>query len=71
MKDIDTLRSLLAESKELYLNDPEPFDNEYSWGVCNGIEIALALLEERPHFLIDKYKQYNSLDKERFPEYFL
>jgi hypothetical protein len=71
MKDIDTLRKKLIECKDIYLNSKEEFDNDYAWGICNGIELALSLLEERPAFLVDKKKQHNNYDINSYPEYFL
>ena len=57
--------------KDVYLDDPSSFEDDYAWGLCNGLEIALAILEERPAFYIDKYKRYDKYDIENNPEYFL
>lgn len=44
---------------------------EYNQGMLNGLEVALAYLEDRPVFFIDQDSKYDPYDLERFPEYFL
>lgn len=43
---------------------------EYDRGSYNGLEIALALVESRPAFLLDSNNKLNSSDIEKYPEYF-
>jgi len=71
MRDIKEVQEALSRYKELYLNSRKEFKDDYSWGICNGIEIALALVEDRPVFYIDKEKQHNKKDLKEYPEYFL
>ena len=62
---------MIIDSKDVYLRDHTPFEDDYSWGICNGLELALCLLEERPGFLVDKEKRHSEYDINRYPEYFL
>jgi hypothetical protein len=45
--------------------------SDHALGTHNGMEIALALMENRPVFYIDKNKQYNQQDIDMHPDYFL
>ena len=71
MRDIHTLHKMLTECKEIYLQSNEEFESDYSWGICNGLELALSLLEDRPSFFVDEKKKHNPIDVESYPEYFL
>lgn len=44
---------------------------DYDRGSYNGLEIALALIEGRPAFLLSSDNKLRSSDIEKYPEYFL
>jgi len=71
MRDIDNAREAIISCKDIYLQSPSKFESEYSWGICNGLELALSLLEDRPSFFVDENKKHSPIDIENFPEYFL
>ena len=54
-----------------YTSCGKPFDTDYAWGFCNGLEAAIALLEKRPPFYLDRHNSYDKLDQDRYPEHFL
>jgi hypothetical protein len=43
----------------------------YSQGLYNGIELAIALMEERRAFYIGKNGEHSAKDMKDYPEYFL
>lgn len=64
----------LQQIKKLHSNYTscgKAFNTEYAWGFMNGLEAALALLEHRPPFYLDKNGNYDKFDQENYPEYFL
>jgi hypothetical protein len=71
MRDVEDIREMIEHYKSIYMEDPCMFVDDYEWGLCNGLEIALALVEGRPTFYIDKYKRYDKYDVDNNPEYFL
>ena len=71
MQDCERLQKILKAYKELYLNIDGDFKDDYNWGLFNGLEIALAVIEDRPAFMIKKDKSYSKYDLEKNAEYFL
>tara|TARA_B110000908_G_scaffold166475_1_gene217681 strand:- start:801 stop:1010 length:210 start_codon:yes stop_codon:yes gene_type:complete len=45
--------------------------SEYDRGLYNGLEIAQALIERRPSFLLNKDNTFDKIDVEAYPEFFL
>lgn len=54
-----------------YTSCGKEFTTDYSWGFCNGLEAAIAMIEKRPPFYLDRSNNYAKLDLERYPEHFL
>lgn len=71
MRNVEDIKEMIEHYKSIYMEDPSMFVDDYEWGLCNGLEIALALVEGRPTFYIDKHKRYDKYDVENNPEYFL
>lgn len=70
--NIKELATVLKRYEELMLNNnSDTFSDDYTHGVYNGIEIVLALLEDRPAFYRSKDKQPQKYDVEKYPEHFL
>lgn len=71
MRDIETIKQIVKDYQALYkYGDKSPL-HDYEWGMYNGLEIVLALLEDRPAFYIDQDRKHNSYDLKHYPEYFL
>jgi len=66
-ENIDYLKQLHRN----YTGCGKPFATDYSWGFCNGLEAAIALLEKRPPFYLDRCNNYDKIDQETYPEHFL
>ena len=71
MKDKKDIVAMLKKYKQIVAAAEGPFETDHQWGVANGLEIALSLIEERPAFYITKDKKYNEYDIRTNPEYFL
>ena len=72
MRSAEEACNLIKAYKEAMLKDKSvPFSSDYDFGLCNGLEMALAMLEKRPFFLVDKDKLYSKYDVEKHPEHFL
>lgn len=69
--DQDTTLDMLKRLHTNYTGCGKPFDTKYAWGFCNGLEAAIALLEQRPPFYLDKNSNYDKIDQEKYPEYFI
>lgn len=64
------LLNLIKKYKRLYLQDKKEFTNDHEWGVYNGLEIAQALIEDRPAIYIKKDKTFYEYDINNYPEQF-
>lgn len=71
MRTSTDIATKLKQIRDMYTAMGTPFNEEYEWGFYNGVEIALALMENRPAFYLDKEGKYNPHDIEKYPEHFL
>lgn len=72
MRSIDDAHKLVKGYKETLIGDRTvPFRTAADKDVCNGVEIALAIIENRPAFLLDINKQYTREDMINHPDYFI
>lgn len=71
--DTDELVDVIETYKRMVVVDYEEQEelSDYGHGLHNGLEMALALIENRPAFHIKKNMQYHKHDLESYPEYFL
>ena len=69
--DLAITLDLLKRLHTNYTGTGKPFDTSYAWGFCNGLEAAIASLERRPPFYLDKNSNYDKIDLETYPEYFI
>lgn len=69
MKSSEDVLDKLVRYKDHLLCDGK-FDT-YDQGLVNGLEIALAMIEERPAFFVDINKKHSDNDIKSYPEYFL
>lgn len=71
MRELEDIHEMIMHYKRGYMEDHCEFVDDYEWGLCNGLELALSIIEERPTFFIDKRKRYDPYDVNNNPEYFL
>ena len=72
MKDIEEVHAALIKYKDMMLFDGnKEFHSSHAHGFCNGIEAALAIIEERPVFFVDYAKNYDPHDVTKHPEHFI
>ncbi len=67
----ETALGFLKNCNAKYMNIPSEFVDDYEWGFRNGIETAIAILEKRKAFYVNKQKKYDKYDMANYPEYFL
>lgn len=60
MADLEQLKELL----KIQGYDGNWNYSEYMWGLYNGLELALATLEEREPVFKEKPKEFSALDKD-------
>lgn len=71
MRTAEEVHTMVLAAMGSMLGTTLSFSSEYSRGVCNGLEMVLAYMEERPVFYRDEYKKHLNEDIAKFPEYFL
>lgn len=71
MRDVEDIKRIVKDYQSLYKHGDKSSLHDYEWGMYNGLETVLALLEDRPAFYIDQNKKHNPYDLKQYPEYFL
>lgn len=71
MITVEGVHDMVSTIIKSMLGNDGPFRDEYSRGIHNGLELALAYIEERPTFFRDANKKHDPEDMKRYPEYFL
>ena len=70
IKNVEDLRDQIKTYKDK-MEGEGPFTTEHAQGFYNGMEAALAIVEDRPAFFKNKDKSYCDYDLKKYPEYFV
>jgi hypothetical protein len=69
--DAEEALKILSAIKYAFTLNPEPFNDDFDHGYYNGLEVAIAAMENRPPLYLTKDKKYHENDKAMYPEYFI
>lgn len=71
-KDAETVHETLVRYKKVMMADGEgQFKDGHAHGFCNGLEAAIAILEDRPPFFVNADRTYDPYDMHKHPEHFI
>lgn len=70
LETMNKIEQIKTYKEVLLTNTAVPLPDEVL-GMVNGLEMALALLESRPTFYLDKNKKFNTEDIKNYPDYFI
>ena len=72
MKEIDAVHETLLRYKKVMMMDGDGnFRDGHAHGFCNGLEAAIAIIEDRPPFFVDIDRKYDPYDVHKHPEHFI
>jgi len=71
MRTVEDIHKILLMYKSNMKGGGDFFPTGHAHGFYNGIEAALAIVEDRPAFFVKDDKMHNPFDVKRYPEHFV